>query len=198
MGITTRAVCTGVLAGMAAIVLSACSHSEPAPWKVADDSPWSAKREAEKERVDEGSSIDMTADPVLIAETESEPTALEPVEATETIVETEPVAEEVAVVAVEEKLTPEQALLAMDSSAFAVQVYASNTEESMDRFRKDRGLEDLMVLKTDRDGKTVYVLVDIQPDRASAEQAAGFLAKKSGSKPWVRSVAGLQKIVYVE
>ena len=50
-------------------------------------------------------------------------------------------------------------------------------------------------MKTDRSGSIVYVLVDIHPDRSSANAAAADLEMKTGSKPWVRSVAGLQKIV---
>ena len=51
-----------------------------------------------------------------------------------------------------------------------------------------------MTVKTDRSGSIVYVLVDIHPDRASADAAAAELEVKTGSKPWVRSLGGLQAI----
>ena len=51
------------------------------------------------------------------------------------------------------------------------------------------------MVKTDRSGSVVYVLVDVYNDRTSANAAAVDLEIKTGAKPWVRSVAGLQKIV---
>jgi len=49
-------------------------------------------------------------------------------------------------------------------------------------------------VKTDRDGSAIYVLVSVHDDRVSAEQAAADLEQKTGSKPWIRSMAGLQKV----
>ncbi len=92
-------------------------------------------------------------------------------------------------------LTSEQEIMAMPASNYAVQVYASKTDDSVEKFKSNKGLENLMTVKTDRSGAIVYVLVDVHPDRASANAAATDLEAKTGSKPWVRSVAGLQKIV---
>jgi septal ring-binding cell division protein DamX len=110
----------------------------------------------------------------------------------------EPVAVEpelIVAVVVEEELTNEQAILAMPATNYAVQVYASKTTESVEAFQTNKGLENLMAVKTDRAGTTIYVLVDVYPDRDAANAAAVDLEAKTGSKPWVRSVAGLQKIV---
>ncbi len=189
----TRKIRVSTLLGLLSTMLIACSHHEPAPWKQADDSPWSAKRGAERESasVNAGSTA---SDPVLIAETEPVPS--EPV-SSESVVEVEPVVIAAAPVAAE-PLTPEQEVLAMIPSHYAVQVYASNTLESMERFKKDKGLSGLTVLKTDRQGKIFYVLVDFHADRSSAVQAAGFLEKKTGGDSWIRTVSSLQKIVHVE
>ena len=88
-----------------------------------------------------------------------------------------------------------QDIMAMLSSNYAVQVYAGKTQDSVEKFKASKDLTDLSVVKTDRDGSIVYVLVDIYPDRASADAAAAELEIKTGSKPWVRSLGGLQKIV---
>jgi len=167
--------------------LAACSTS-PAPWKQ-DDDPWVSKRNAEAESVPSDEAVTDTSlnDPVLLAEPEvdaiimEEPAAVEP--------------ELIVAVVVEEELTNEQAILAMPATNYAVQVYASKTTESVEAFKTDKGLENLMTVKTDRAGTTIYVLVDVYPDRDAATAAAVDLETKTGSKPWVRSVAGLQKIV---
>ena len=65
----------------------------------------------------------------------------------------------------------------------------------MEKFKASKGLDDLTVVKTDRSGEIIYVLVDVYPDRTSANAAAAELEIKTGSKPWVRSLAGLQAIV---
>ncbi len=116
----------------------------------------------------------------------------------EPIVMEEPVAApapEVIVPVVVEELTPEQEIMELSGDSYAVQVYASKTAENIERFKNSKNLAELKTVKTDRSGSIVYVLVDIYPDRSSANSAAGDLEIKTGSKPWVRSVAGLQKIV---
>ena len=104
-------------------------------------------------------------------------------------------APEVIVPVVVEDLTPEQEIMAMPASNYAIQVFAGTTTASVEKFKANKGLENLMTVKTDRSGSIVYVLVDLHPDRTTANAAAADLEIKTGSKPWVRSVAGLQKIV---
>ncbi len=166
--------------------LAGCSSS-PAPWTQADDSPWESKRASEASSVpsDDVVSDSSLNDPVLLAD--PEPIVMQEPEAVPAPVMIAPV--------VVEDLTPEQEIMAMPASNYAVQVYASKNVSSMEAFKTNKGLENLMAVKTDRSGSIVYVLVDVHPDRTSANAAASDLEIKSGSKPWVRSIAGLQKIV---
>lgn len=168
--------------------LAACTSS-PAPWTQADDSPWGSKRAAEVQNVPADDVVTDTAysDPVLLADPAPEPIMMVEPEAA-------PAPEMIMPVVVEE-LTPEQEILSMAASNYAVQVYASKTVASVEKFINEKGLEGMKTVKTDRSGSMVYVLVDIYPDRATANAAAVDIEKKIGSKPWVRSMAGLQKIV---
>lgn len=108
--------------------------------------------------------------------------------------EAQPAPEVIAPVVVEPQ-TPEEQVMAMPASNYAVQVYASKSVSNIEKFRDNNDLNDLMIVKTDRGGDIVYVLVDIHPDRATAKAAAADLEARTGTRPWVRSVAGLQKIV---
>jgi septal ring-binding cell division protein DamX len=74
-------------------------------------------------------------------------------------------------------------------------VFAGNSSGSVENFKSKNDLNNLMMVKTDRSGAIVYVLVDVYPDRSTANAAAADLEARTGSKPWVRSVAGLQNIV---
>ncbi len=165
--------------------LSGCTNT-PTPWTEEDDSPWGAKREAEAQSIpsDDAVTDAPQSDPVLIAE--PEPIVMQEPDAA-------PAPLVIVPVVVEEAAT--QDIMAMLSSNYAVQVFAGNTVESVDRFKAEKDLDDLITVKTDRSGSIIYVLVDIYPDRESANAAAVELEMKTGSKPWVRSLAGLQKIV---
>ena len=171
--------------------LAACSNT-PAPWTQADDSPWGQKHEDEAQNISSDEVVSDTSlnDPILLADPEPE---LEP----EPIFMQEPemafVPEVIAPVVVEED-PAEQDIMAMLSTNYAVQVYASKTDENVEKFKNSNDLADLITVKTDRSGSIIYVLVDIYPDRAAANAVAAELEIKIGSKPWVRSLAGLQKI----
>ncbi len=166
--------------------LIGCSSS-PAPWTQSDDSPWVSKYSAEAESVPSDDVISDTSlnDPVLLAD--PEPIVMQEPEPA-------PVPEMIAPVVIEE-LTPEQEIMAMPGTHYAVQVYAGKTAASVEKFQNSKELTMLKSVKTDRAGSIVYVLVDLHEDRASANAAATELEMKTGAKPWVRSVAGLQKIV---
>jgi len=161
--------------------LTACS-SEPAPWTRPDESPWSEKHAEAEASVED---VTFVEEPLMVVE--MEPMMIE-----------EPVAV-VAAVAVPEPepvpLSPEEQIMSMDSG-YAVQIFASSNMASMDKFVANNGLEDMLAVKTDRDGSVMYVLVSPHPDRASANVVAAELEQKTGTKPWVRSVLGLQKVVY--
>jgi septal ring-binding cell division protein DamX len=162
--------------------LTACS-SEPAPWTRPDESPWSEKHAAAEQSSAE--EVIVVEEPIMIVE--PEPYMIE-----------EPVAV-VAAVAVPEPepvpLSAEEQIMSMDSG-YAVQVFAGSTMASIDKFRAENELEDMLAVKTDRDGSAMYVLVSTHPDRASADADAALLEQRTGSKPWVRSILGLQKVVY--
>lgn len=168
--------------------LAGCSSS-PAPWTQAEDSPWEAKYAAEVQNVPSDSAVTDSSlnDPVLLADPEPEPIVMQEPEAA-------PAPEVIAPVIVKD-MTPEQEIMAMPADSYAVQVYASKTTASIEKFKADKGLENLLTVKTDRSGSIVYVLVEVHHERASAKAAAAELEIKTGSKPWVRSIAGLQKII---
>ena len=185
MEITIKTIRGIAVTNLIILGLAACSSS-PAPWTQADDDPWGSKHASEADSVQSDAAVSDTgySDPVLLAD--PEPIVMQ---------EPEAMAPEVIVPVMVEDLTPEQEIMAMPASNYAVQVYASKTVESVEKFKSSKGLEHLMTVKTDRSGSIVYVLVDVHSDRSAANAAAGQLEATTGSKPWVRSIAGLQKIV---
>lgn len=165
------------------IVIVGCS-GKPAPWTQVNDSPWEAKYE---EKTTSETTTE-SEDPVLLADTteDNKPDVIqEPEIAPETKVMVPVVVEEEPV---------NQGIMSMLSSNYAVQVYAGNTIASIEKYKKKYGLEHLTTVKTERSGSVVYVLVDIYPNRTLANSAATDLERTTGTKPWVRSLAGLQKI----
>ena len=185
MEITIKTIRGIAVTNLIILGLAGCSSS-PAPWTQADDDPWGSKRSAETESVPSDEAVSDTSynDPVLLADPEPEPIMMQEPEAA-------PAPEVIVPVMVDQ---PADDIMSMPGTNYAIQVYASKTVESADKFKADKGLDGLMTVKTDRSGSIVYVLVDIHPDRASANAEAPNLEAKTGSKPWVRSVAGLQKI----
>lgn len=196
MEITIKKIFSLAAVSMLTTGLASCSSS-PAPWTQENDSPWQSKRDAEATA--ETPPADTYNDPVLLADPEplAEPIA-EPIVMEEP--EPAPAPEVIVPVMVEdnmaaEGMTAEQEVMNLPGSNFAVQVYASKTVESAEKFKADNDLSGLKVVKTDRAGEPIYVVVDIHPDRATATAAASDIEAKTGSKPWVRSIAGLQKVV---
>ena len=185
MNITIRHIKGILFSNLVIVGLTACS-SEPAPWTRPDESPWSEKHAAADTGVQEVAVIE---EPIIVVEPEPmpEPSRFE---------EPEPI---VAAIAVPEPepvpMSAEEQIMSMDSG-FAVQVFASSNMASMDKFMANNGLEDMLAVKTDRQGSIVYVLVSPTYDRASADVLAAELEQKTGTKPWVRSILGLQKVVY--
>jgi septal ring-binding cell division protein DamX len=188
MDITIKTIRGVAVSNLLVLGLAACSSS-PAPWTQADESPWGSKRAAESQDIPADDVVTDTSlnDPVLLADPAEEPVIMQEPEAA-------PAPEAIIAVVVED-MTPEQEIMALPATDYAVQVYASKTTDSVEKFISDKGLSGMKMVKTDRSGSIVYVLVDIYPDRATANAAAVDLETKIGAKPWVRSVAGLQKIV---
>ena len=179
-------ICNSLLIGLAA-----CS-SEPAPWTRPDETPWSQEPVAEVRTSDEPMMIE--EEPVLMNEAEL---VSQHERFTESVMIDEPVAV-VASVAVPEPepmpMSPEEQIMAMDTG-YAVQIYASSTMSRVDQFKADYGLDDMLAVRTDRDGSIIYVLVSPQFDRGSATTVAADLQQRTGTKPWVRAIQGLQKVV---
>lgn len=184
---TTKIIRGIAVSNIVILGLAGCS-STPAPWTQENESPWGAKHAAEEQNVIADDAVSDTSlnDPVLLADPE-------PIVMQEPEMATAP--EVIVPVVVEEALTPEQEIMAMSGTNYAVQVYAGKTTDSVENFKNSKDLAELKTVKTDRAGSIVYVLVDVHPDRATANAAAADIEIKTGSKPWVRSVAGLQKIV---
>ncbi len=189
MDITIKTIRGVAITNFIILGLAGCSNT-PAPWTQTDDSPWVAKHAMEEQNEPAETAMSDTSlnDPILLADPAPEPIIMEePVAA--------PAPEVIVPVVVEEELTPEQEIMALSGTSYAVQVYASKTIESIEKFKNNKNLMGLTTVRTDRSGAIVYVLVDVHPDRSSANAAATDLEMKTGSKPWVRSVVGLQKIV---
>jgi len=178
--ITIKKIQGVLLSNLMVLALAACSSS-PSPWSQQDDSPWKAKRSAEESSVANEEFEEVPLDEPVYAEPEPM------IEEAPMVAEPEPMVEPVAVVAA-------GGVLSLPPTHYAVQVYAGATVESVNRYQEAHGLQDLTMVETDRDGSSIYVLVSIHDDRASANQAAADLEQKTGSKPWVRSMAGLQKV----
>ena len=64
----------------------------------------------------------------------------------------------------------------------------------MNRYKDSHSLYDLKAVKTQRSGQVMFVLVSLHDNRSDAKQAAAEIEQRTGSTPWVRSIAGLQKI----
>lgn len=188
MGVTIKTIRDVAFTNLIILGLASCS-STPAPWAQTDDSPWGSKRANETQDLpsDEAISDTLFDDPVLLADPEPEAIIMQEPEAV--------AAPEVIVPVVVEELTPEQEIMALPSSYYAVQVYAGNTKDSVDKFQANNNLAELKIIKTARSGSIYYVLVDIHPDRATANAAAKTIEANTGTTPWVRSIAGLQKVV---
>lgn len=86
-------------------------------------------------------------------------------------------------------------IMSASPSDYAVQVYAGRQLGNVNRYISSHGLENMQIVKTDRDGDVIYVLVSLYADRASAKQALVDLEQSTGSTPWIRPVSGLQNIV---
>ncbi len=194
-----------LLTNLLAVGLAACS-STPAPWSRPDTSPWDSKHNAESSTVPADNTItqapEMTApaealpeEPQEEAAPPAEASTMEPMPAASAPTEV-PAPAEYKAKSVVSDINNEQRIMALPGSYYAVQVYAASTLKSVEQYKSDKNLDDkMMAVKTDRNGKTIYVLVETYPTRSAAQAAASDVASATGSKPWVRSVAGLQKVV---
>ena len=201
MNITIKTIRNIAVSNLVILGLVACSSS-PAPWTQVDDSPWGSKHKAEAESL----SNDTTSmsDPVLLGDPES--AVMVEAEMSEEVVEVqsevvvstvvEPVIVETVVTESQSiSQSTEQELLSLPASDYAVQVYAATSINSVEKFKDAKAVYELKTVATNRSGSIMYVLVDVYSDRAAANAAATDLASRTGAKPWIRSLAGLQKII---
>jgi len=187
-----------IISSFCVIGLVSCSSSSS--WRAGDDSPWKSKRDSEitnassEEFVEVGqdeaaklnAADEIYTDPDPMLDLESlEPEVLEEPEM-ESISE---VAEPAPVVA-----SPANNIMGVSSTAYAVQVYAGRVQANVKRYQSSHRLDDMMIVKTSRGGDILYVLVGIYDNRTAAMQAVRDVEQSTGSKPWMRSVAGLQSI----
>ena len=201
MNITIKTIRNITVSSLVTLGLVACSSS-PAPWTQVDDSPWGSKHKAEAESLSDDTTS--MSDPVLLGD--AEPAVMVEAAMSEEVVEVQSeVVESVVVepVIVEAVVTEsqsisqstEQELLSLPASDYAVQVYAATSIDSVEKFKDAKAVYELKTVATNRSGSIMYVLVDIYSDRAAANAAATDLASRTGAKPWIRSLAGLQKII---
>lgn len=189
-------ICSVVISGLAG-----CSSS-PSPWSQGDDSPWKSKRTAEAESVPSDEFINATPmedpvpisdpEPVIEAESEAWPYTPPPESVEEPPVMAEPAAP-MAEPAVQMG-SNEDWVRGLPATDYAVQLYAGRVMRNVTRYQETHALDNTRIVKTDRDGDTIYVLVHVESDMAAAKQYAADADDKTGSKSWVRSVGGLQRI----
>ena len=129
-----------------------------------------------------------------ISEFDPEPVPVEEMSAFEKLEQgvAEPEVLEVAEVAAVSAVTTD--IMSASSTAYAVQVYAGRVLANVNRYQSDHDLDDMQIVKTDRDGEIIHVLVGVYDDYESAVQASIDIEQSTGSTPWVRSVAGLQNM----
>lgn len=85
-------------------------------------------------------------------------------------------------------------IMSAQASGYAVQVYAGRVLANVNRYQSTHGLDAMQIVATNHDGETIHVLVGIYDDLGSARQAAEDIEASTGSRPWVRSVSGLQNM----
>ena len=184
--------------GVAVIMalLSACS-SEPSPW-TKQQSPWEQRRDSmqapaadeykqDLASVDEGGNqVDLSyqAEPVdgyALGEADMGSAAMvEP--------ESEPVAPE--------SMSPEQEIMSQPADYYTIQLIASVDIDRVYKFAEQNQLSIRYIVPTLRDGVTWHVLLlDVYPDYPSAKAAMQEVAGTLPTKPWIRKVGSVQKLI---
>ena len=134
---------------------------------------------------------DFDPEPVPVEEM----SAFERLEMESVAVEAEPEVMEIEAVDASVEVSTDSAdIMSGSSNGYAVQVYAGRLLENVTRYQSSHNLDNMQIVKTDRDGEIIHVLVSIHDDYESAVQASIDLEESTGSTPWVRSVAGLRNM----
>lgn len=179
-----------IVTGMA-IIFSACSSTgEKSAWGEKTVSPWAtggtikSGRDAyeESQASEQGAISDQLA---------YDPYAPAP----EPVVEAEPMpVEEAPVVA--EDMGAEQEIMGLPANYYTVQLIASVDIDRVYKFAEKNQLSVRYVVPTVRDGVTWHVLLlDVYPDLSSAKMARDDIAGRLTTKPWVRTIGSVQKLM---
>lgn len=177
-----------LISSLFVVGLIGCSNSPS--WRDEDNSPWKTKRDSESPSLEEFVELNL----------EEAPFAETTMPDRESMFEIEPVLTEPGLPeppVVEEKPAPRvigSDIMSAPASAYVVQVYAGRKLNNVTSYKRSHGLDQLQIVKTNRDGGIMYVLVSLHDNRESAKQASFDLEQRTGSKPWVRPVTGLQRI----
>lgn len=188
MNITSKQIRAVLVVNLLALGLAACSSS-PAPWSRPDTSPWSDKRST---AAGAAPADDIVVQEPAKFEAISEPIQYEPVVESAPMVPPPPSYSARSVVS---DINNEQQIMSLPGNYYAVQAYAGTTIDSVEQFKSDHMLDQMLTVRTDRNGSDMYVAIEVHETRGAAQSAAAEIESKSGSKPWIRSVAGLQKII---
>ncbi|MES0327250.1 MAG: hypothetical protein ABUK13_03570 [Gammaproteobacteria bacterium] len=177
-----------LISSLFVVGLAGCSNSPS--WRDADNSPWKTKRDSEDTSFEEF--VELSPDDAPFAET----TMPEPER--ESMFEIEPVLTEPGLPEPVEEI-PAPSVIGSDimsapASAYVVQAYAGRKLNNVNGYMSSHDLDQMQIVKTNRDGDILYVLVSLHDGLESAKQASFDLEQRTGSKPWVRSVTGLQRI----
>ena len=112
--------------------------------------------------------------------------------------EAEPEPVEAAAVAETESeaMTAEDEIMNQPADYYTVQLFASVDIDRLYRFAEQIQLSVRYAIPTVRDGVTWYVLLlDIYPDFTSAKAGMAEVAGTLSTKPWIRSLGSLQKLM---
>lgn len=173
-----------VISSLLVFGLAGCSNSSSS-WRDADNSPWKTKRDSQ-EATEEFVELDLE-EPIMVVEPERESMfETEPVLTEPWVPEPEPVEEAPSFISSD--------IMSAPASAYAVQAYAGRRLRNVNNYVSSHGLDYMQIVKTNRNGDVIYVLVSLHNNHMLAREASIDLEQRTGSKPWVRSVAGLQRI----
>lgn len=183
--------------------LSACSSS-PSPW-TKQSSPWDQRRDtqapapAASEYKQELAAVDQTTSEVELSYQTEQVESVVPAEsAVEEPAMVEPeAAESVAAVAVDsESVSAEDEILNQPADYYTVQLFASVDIDRVYKFAEQNQLSVRYVVPTVRDDVTWNVLLlDIYPTLADAKAGLSEIEGSLSTKPWIRSLGSLQKLM---
>lgn len=196
-----------------AILLTACSTS-PSPW-AQNASPWDHRRQQQSAEAAPAPSADEYKQDLAAVDTDSGtdssqvemnyqtgkvesdmPTeapsdSMEPPAAASTAT-----AEPEAMAASSGDISAVDEIKSRPGSYYTVQVIASVDKDRVYKFAEKNQLSVRYIVPTHRDGTVWHVLLlDLYPDYASARAAADEAAATLPTKPWVRKLASVQKLL---